>query len=293
MKCPKCGFISFDHLDACRQCSFDLTETKQKLGLTLIPSSEPETLLGPAIADSTAVSDESDFTFQGPEAESSEELVFSDSDLFEESDLDFSTEQLELGLGDAPSSLEGGQSGSGDLGALDFNFDEPDRGNLFDAPPDKLGPAPAVSPEPRQPQGLSDMDLEEFELSDEEPAFLSEMPETPSTTESQLPPPGQGTAFSMDMEDLLKDAPGFQENELELTSVDEDDLSLDDLDEFELLDDNEAAAAAPKPDPAKQTSARPEDLAKDLNEWKLEDALDLSDDELLDAIPDLEAEDKK
>jgi hypothetical protein len=33
MKCPKCGYHSFDHLDNCRKCSADLTEHKVKFNL--------------------------------------------------------------------------------------------------------------------------------------------------------------------------------------------------------------------------------------------------------------------
>jgi len=292
MKCPKCGFISFDYLDSCRQCNTDLTETKKKLGLALIPSSEPETLLGPAVAESPSPSDDSDFSFEEPEGESNEELVFSDSDLFEESDLGFSAEHLELGLGDAPAPLEGGQSGSGNLGPIDLDLEEPDRSKPFTAEPASWGPAPSVTPEPLQQQGLSDMDFDEFDLSEGDPAFLSDTPETPSP-ESKLPPPGERTAFPMDMGDFLQDASDSEEIDLELTSLEEEDLSLDDLDEFELLDDKGAVRTAPDTGQPKQSKIRSEDLAKDLNKWKLEDALDLSDDELLDAIPDLETEDKK
>ncbi len=33
MKCPKCGYYSFDYLDNCRKCSIDLTEHKVKFNL--------------------------------------------------------------------------------------------------------------------------------------------------------------------------------------------------------------------------------------------------------------------
>jgi len=34
MKCPKCGYTSFESYDSCRKCSADLTEFKQTYGLT-------------------------------------------------------------------------------------------------------------------------------------------------------------------------------------------------------------------------------------------------------------------
>jgi hypothetical protein len=36
MKCPKCGYVSFDYLDACRKCSVDLVEFKKTLHLDAI-----------------------------------------------------------------------------------------------------------------------------------------------------------------------------------------------------------------------------------------------------------------
>lgn len=33
MKCPKCGYHSFEHLESCRKCGIDLTEHKAKYNL--------------------------------------------------------------------------------------------------------------------------------------------------------------------------------------------------------------------------------------------------------------------
>lgn len=33
MKCPKCGYHSFDHLDSCKKCNHDLVEHKEKFSL--------------------------------------------------------------------------------------------------------------------------------------------------------------------------------------------------------------------------------------------------------------------
>lgn len=33
MKCPKCGYNSFDHLDSCKKCSHDLVDHKEKFSL--------------------------------------------------------------------------------------------------------------------------------------------------------------------------------------------------------------------------------------------------------------------
>ena len=34
MKCPKCGYHSFDHLDSCKKCNNDLVEHKAKFNLS-------------------------------------------------------------------------------------------------------------------------------------------------------------------------------------------------------------------------------------------------------------------
>jgi hypothetical protein len=36
MKCPKCGYVSYDYLDACRKCSVDLVEFKKTLQLDAV-----------------------------------------------------------------------------------------------------------------------------------------------------------------------------------------------------------------------------------------------------------------
>jgi hypothetical protein len=36
MKCPKCGYVSYDYLDACRKCSVDLVEFKTAIHLEVI-----------------------------------------------------------------------------------------------------------------------------------------------------------------------------------------------------------------------------------------------------------------
>ena len=34
MKCPKCGYVSFEYLDACRKCGRDFTQLKSDMGIT-------------------------------------------------------------------------------------------------------------------------------------------------------------------------------------------------------------------------------------------------------------------
>jgi len=41
MRCPKCGFISFDHLDTCRRCGEDLRGSKKDKGISSAPITLP------------------------------------------------------------------------------------------------------------------------------------------------------------------------------------------------------------------------------------------------------------
>jgi hypothetical protein len=50
MRCPKCGFNSFDHLSECKKCGANLTKTRNEMGM---PDSQPQMpfLLGPLLKD--------------------------------------------------------------------------------------------------------------------------------------------------------------------------------------------------------------------------------------------------
>ncbi len=40
MRCPKCGFISFDYVNNCEKCGRDLTETVALLGLGIVDTAD-------------------------------------------------------------------------------------------------------------------------------------------------------------------------------------------------------------------------------------------------------------
>lgn len=58
MKCPKCGYHSFDHLDSCKKCSIDLTEHKDKFKLRGFFCPEQGQTHTPASLNDEADSDE-------------------------------------------------------------------------------------------------------------------------------------------------------------------------------------------------------------------------------------------
>ncbi len=150
MKCPKCGYNSFDYLDSCKKCGKDLIDFKQRFGIksVLFPgatgisakATEEEDLLAveaPDLAAATAMGataaaaaggaskadggsadgDDFGFDFMG---ESSEEEDLSFDDLFEEAPEE---EDMEESLEGPKSEPAGGAQATADG---DFAFDMPD-----------------------------------------------------------------------------------------------------------------------------------------------------------------------
>lgn len=54
MKCPKCGFVSYNYLNACKRCGYDLASYKAKLGIAH-ETAEPEPAPAPSAASDPAV----------------------------------------------------------------------------------------------------------------------------------------------------------------------------------------------------------------------------------------------
>jgi len=187
MRCPKCGYNSFDHLDSCKKCGKDLLEFKQSFGIKSVlfpgqmkPGGEAEeaefdsvtadaavtaaTGVAVAAATATAVSasgdepaaagadgDDFGFDFMGDSAED-DDLSF--DELFEEAPED---EDIEETI-EAPK--EAAEAESGD----DFSFDSPDEEAALE---DDFGFDPADK--------ASDSAAEDdFSFDDEEPVSESE-----------------------------------------------------------------------------------------------------------------------
>jgi hypothetical protein len=72
MKCPKCGYYSFDHLDSCKKCSVDLTEHKAKFNLRGFFSPEKAAQLAPEVTVDEATVDEATEESAGSAEESAD-----------------------------------------------------------------------------------------------------------------------------------------------------------------------------------------------------------------------------
>ncbi|PLX42437.1 MAG: hypothetical protein C0608_02980 [Deltaproteobacteria bacterium] len=60
MKCPKCGYTSFDYLDECKKCGADISDTRAMLGVIAV-SPEERAQTTPASSGAEAASQGIDF----------------------------------------------------------------------------------------------------------------------------------------------------------------------------------------------------------------------------------------
>lgn len=108
MRCPKCGFISFDHLTSCAKCGKDIAEVASELQGTSIKVETPM-FLNTALA--SFAERESTFEEQAMEAEADAGIDFAMEETGSEEgiqmggaaeDIDFSFEAEEEGVGAGP-----------------------------------------------------------------------------------------------------------------------------------------------------------------------------------------------
>jgi hypothetical protein len=145
MRCPKCGFISFDHLTSCAKCGRDVSELAVELQGTSIKSEMPMFLSGALGA------------FSGEEEETFEEQAL-DTEMEEGIDFDMEME------GEEEVALE--EEGAD----VDFSFE--DEGE--EEADISLAEAEAEEAAPMEAEAAEDVDLdlgaEEVEISEEEKA---------------------------------------------------------------------------------------------------------------------------
>ena len=129
MKCPKCGYHSFDHLDNCKKCNNDLVEHKAKFNLSGFFSPGKATMAAPE-----SVIDEVDKDIE----EVSKDSVNFGFDFLEEEDQGGrATEGIPLGEEDQDINIDqpfGADSETLPAESLDFNEDDdhkPVKGSEF------------------------------------------------------------------------------------------------------------------------------------------------------------------
>ncbi|WP_029916302.1 RDD family protein [Pelobacter seleniigenes] len=167
MRCPKCGFNSFDYLDNCKKCGKDLVEFKERYGIksVLFPgqtvagetavetdfdadaavaaatasvAAAPVFETSPEPEAPTAESDDFGFDFMG---DSTEDDDLSFDELFEEAPEDEDVEET----------LEGPKAKAEATDSTDFSFDLPEEDDLeddFGFDPDEDSATNAAKKEP-------------------------------------------------------------------------------------------------------------------------------------------------
>ncbi len=115
MRCPKCGFISFDHIDSCLKCTKDIKETSTDLQGTTFNAASPSFLTAFAGDDlDIEINGEIDY----PELDSASE-DYNEELLSENLGDDFSLEDLGMEDGVSESVETDGGEEDFDLGDLD------------------------------------------------------------------------------------------------------------------------------------------------------------------------------
>ena len=220
MRCPKCGYISFDHMDSCLKCKKDISASVAVAGTTY-HAATPSFLRVPSkdvVEPEVEPVEENDISFEGGDAFDEEDYDFSDPELdilVEEDDIaDESEQTFTLNSSDNDDFLlEDDDEESDEDGSFEFELEDDEEGEI-DFSPEQLTEMPSLS----VPEELDD-------ISDLAPP-VEEIPAALSTSALNL---------SLDDEMSLDDDLDLDGLDLGLTStkdiLDEDiSLSLDDID---------------------------------------------------------------
>ena len=281
MKCPKCGYISFDFNQVCPKCNKDIAVEQAKLH---IPSFRPEApaLLGALIG-------EADDSSTGVAVDTSRdidtgELDFEDSGTVDSGELSFEDSGIdsnELSFDDS-GAVDSGELEFGDSEDLDMGFEsegEPAEGAVSAFDSAELEPS-AGDLEIASEESVTDFELggDETRLSMDSGEFPTE--EAGAATTSEPEPASEGEELEIDLGDMSLDDSGMGEG----TAMDEP------VAEMEAADtDLESLASELEEVPAPLDAEPPaeEELAIDLDaEPSAEEELALD----LDAEPPAEEE---
>ncbi|MBW2029105.1 MAG: hypothetical protein JRJ31_08525 [Deltaproteobacteria bacterium] len=234
MKCPKCGYVSFDYNQACPKCTKDISSEQQKMNLPPFRP-DPPMLLGSLIGeadesqslgiadDSSEIEFQSDtmMTFDETAVVEGDEMAFGDSGAIEEGDVSFEG-------ADAIGEDEAGLSDEEDLG-LELELD--DAGGEGSS-----GDSTATIPEE---DVVADFPLEDQDDSSE--IAVDEIAFDDLEDDEEAPPDraGQEPSLEPGKEDQGSDSDSL---DLDLGPEGELDLDLDDLE----LDDGSDRQNAPQ-----------------------------------------------
>ena len=278
MKCPKCGYNSFDYNQVCPKCNKDISTVQQKMNLpTFFP--DPPSFLGALIGDEDMpMEDYSEGDTSSMEVEHEEELSLDEPTAMVEEDIDIEEEQdFELSLDDDALDMNGSQEieislddESFDLlpgeseGEIELEQEEnrslKDESLAIDLDAEDIVDLPSMdSPVDEIPQDLMDLSEEDSvdatpELEEEELSLdLGDLSFEDLDATSTITP------------EMIQTANSEQEIELETSNVEDDLPKGDDLSDELSLDFSDLADEEPGESEA-GVEEEPEDLAIDLGE---------------------------
>jgi len=160
MRCPKCGYISFDHMDSCLKCKKDISENVAVAGTTY-HAATPSFLRVPNKDDAEPDVDfveEDDVSFEGGDDFDEEDYDFSDPELDILVDEDNASDEDEqvFTLNDSDSDdflLEDDDEESDEEGSFEFELEDDDDDGEIEFSPDELPETPAFN----VPEELADI----------------------------------------------------------------------------------------------------------------------------------------
>jgi hypothetical protein len=258
MKCPKCGYVSYDYLDACRKCSVDLVEFKTAIHLEVVRPGDLD--LGAVLAgraEKMGHSPSYNFDHIDDEFFSAQTMLVDRPEPHDEE-----AEEFDISLDDdLPETTSRTSASTGSSGAaadrgnfVSFEEEEEEEAKI---PLRSWSPEPSTPPaSPAAPVDLIDMsdleDLDDIHLDVEETSDQTEMIELeedtlmmPSASESDasdiiftLSEPAQEAApLSVDPMETVSDLQ-LEGTEKQTSAEPETDLLIN-LEEFDLNDDEE------------------------------------------------------
>ncbi len=275
MKCPKCGYISFDYNQACPKCNKDISQEREKLNLPDFHPSVPF-LLSSLTGEAEEGAVDIDIAESGPVISAPEDAV----------DIEEEAGRLMAGEAAPPDQEEDLDISMGDDWSVDLDTATPEE---EEGPPEadlELGGPEVEEPQFLEPEQETGEGIS-FEFEDLEP------PRTDASTPESPPESVEGLdAIALDEEDLT-DLEEISEPE----SQEQDEVVLD-LDDLKLHETGELEIGGPETTSEHGSEAAPldlEDISLEEEAAPVEQADDVEDLELdLDELElDLELEEEE
>jgi len=238
MRCPKCGYISFDLVDECLKCKKNIKSTSEVLQGSVLKYPAPSFL---KFRSEPKEKKENQDDYSDESASIGSDFAEEEAEYFE-SDVDFSSDD------------------SGEIEIMSDSFEENDLEEEVTISPFEEGDAP---------EGEIEVDLSQFEeVSDPEAAFLSDDDDSSGDTDDDL--------FEISVPEELNDMSDLDPPELAAEDDSTNDLDLD-LDtgsvDFD-LDDLNFDLALDDIEPGEDVSAEPvEETGLDLDDIDFSETL--------------------